>query len=72
MALLGAIIGVIGAALVLIDTFDRWRNTSVVIDGGNASTDFDAEERKAKRRALASGVGPLLVLVGAVLTVLAL
>ncbi|VXC13264.1 hypothetical protein [Aeromicrobium sp. 9AM] len=72
MALLGAIIAAVGAALVLLDVLDRWRTTTNVIDGGNASTDFDAELQKAKRRELAAVVGPLLVLVGAVLTVIAL
>ena len=72
MALLGAIVVAVGATLVLIDVLDRWRTKSNVIDGGNASTDFDAELRKLKRRELAAAIGPLLVLVGAVLTVIAL
>ena len=64
--------GVIGAVLVLVDTWDRWRTTTTVIDGGGPGTDFEAEERKARRRALWSVVGPALVVVGAVLTLLAL
>lgn len=72
MALLGAIIVAIGAAVVLLDGIDRWRNTTTVIDGGTPFTDFEAEERKAKLRALASVVGPVLVFVGVILTVLAL
>ena len=72
MALIGAIVATVGAALVLLDVLDRWRTKSIVIDGGNAATDYDAELRKAKGRELAAAIGPLLVLIGAVLTVVAL
>lgn len=72
MALTGAIFTIVGAVLVLLDAADRWRTASITIDGGNASTDFAAELRKKKRRELAPTVGPALVLVGAILTVVAL
>lgn len=72
MSLIGAIIGAIGAALVLVEALERWRNTNTLVDGGNPSTDWAAIERKARFHALASAVGPALVLVGAVLTILAL
>ena len=72
MALGGAILSAIGAVLVLLDVLDRWRNTTNVIDGGDASTDFQAELRQAKRRALWSALGPILVLAGSILTVLAI
>jgi hypothetical protein len=64
MAMWGAVLSGVGALLVLVDALDRWRHTTVVIDGGDAFTDFDAQERKAKQRALASAAGPMLVLVG--------
>ena len=72
MALTGVIVSAIGAALILVDVAEQWRRTTTVIDGGHADTDFTAEERKAKMRALASTIGPALVLVGTLLSALAL
>ncbi|MGY1618588.1 hypothetical protein ACI797_17765 [Geodermatophilus sp. SYSU D00691] len=72
MALTGAIIVAIGAVLVVVDAVHRLRTTTATIDGGDASTDFAAEEHKAKLFALAATIGATLALVGAVLTVLSL
>jgi hypothetical protein len=46
----GAVVPFIGAAMVLIDMFDRWLSPTNVIDGDDASTDHAAELRKVKRR----------------------
>ena len=68
MAQAGLIIGIIGAVLVVADLVYRVTSMTNVIDGGSADTDFDAELRRDKVRALATGVpGPVLVVVGAVL-----
>lgn len=66
----GTILGIIGAALVVVDVVYRVTKMTNVIDGGTATTttDFDAELRKDKLRALAMSLpGPLLVVVGAIL-----
>jgi hypothetical protein len=62
------IIGIIGAIWVVADVVHRVTTMTNVIDGGTVDTDYDAELRKAKRRALAVSLpGPGLVVVGAVL-----
>ena len=62
------IIGIIGAVLVVADVVYRVTTMTNVIDGGAPHTDFDAGLRRAKLRALATGMpGPVLVVVGAVL-----
>mgnify|MGYP001403005288 CR=1 FL=1 len=66
----GAVVSLIGAAIVLLDMFARWRGATNVIDGGNAGTDHAAELRRLKRRGALSMLGPLLVMVGSVLTLL--
>ena len=68
MAQAGLLIGIIGAVLVVADVVYRVTKMTNVIDGGASDTDFDAELRRDKRRALTAGVpGPVLVVVGAVL-----
>ncbi|MBB3084676.1 hypothetical protein [Geodermatophilus sabuli] len=68
MAQAGAIINIIGAVLVVADAVWRVAKKTNVMDGGTPATDFDAELRRDKWRALAMSLpGPVLVVVGAVL-----
>ena len=60
----------VGAAIVFLDMLDRWRNATNVIDRVDASTDHAAELRKVKRRESLAMVGPLVIAVGAVLTLI--
>lgn len=58
--------------MVFFDMFDRWRRVTNVIDGGDADTDHAAELRKVKRREALSMAGPLVIAIGAVLTLIGL
>ena len=66
----GAVVSLVGAAMVFFDMFDRWRSATNVIDGGDATTDDAAELRKVKRREALSMAGPLVIAIGAGLTLI--
>ncbi|OFE16127.1 hypothetical protein BA895_20670 [Humibacillus sp. DSM 29435] len=70
MIFTGAVASLLGATAVFIDMFDRWRSATNVIDGGGPGTDYAAELRKVKRRAALSMGGPIVIAVGAVLTLI--
>lgn len=66
----GGPVAVVGAFLglrrVISQTFDDAVDSEYIIDGGNASTDFDEIRKDAARNVIAAYIGLVLVVVGTI------